>query len=229
MDFVTIISNSFYIILLIICVFVILYATLQLKNNQFISENAVNKNNKGNTKSKTIKILIIAIVLFVAIYFKSINGFSTYKASQIEKDNYAVTMAEIKDALSLEFKAYGKDTYSNANDMALSLNYRLPIKQMYYTSTRYEDPETFSNYEILNYRLHDFKGNPTLVNYEGVMMSIIKFQNSCNYVNKQFIGKSDCIIEVDLNHYEAPNQIGQDRVLFAIDGKNNTIVTGKGI
>ena len=79
----------------------------------------------------------------------------------------------------------------------------------------------------MNYKLKDFKDKPTLVNYEGVLMSIIKFKNGCKYTNSQFIGKSDCIIEVDLNHYEAPNQIGQDRVLFAIDGKNNTIVTGK--
>lgn len=227
MDFSEIITTSFYIVLLIICLFIVIFATLQLKNNQYTSENMSNKKNKQNSKAKTKKILAIAIILFLAIYFKCMNGVASYKASQLEKDNYAITIAEVKDALSLEFKVYGKDTYSSANDLALSLNYRLPIKQMYYVSTRNLDPEVFSPYEIMNYKLKDFKDKPTLVNYEGVLMSIIKFKNGCKYTNSQFIGKSDCIIEVDLNHYEAPNQIGQDRVLFAIDGKNNTIVTGK--
>ena len=224
-----IITTSFYIVLLIICLFIVIFATLQLKNNQYTAENISNRSNKDNQKSKTKKILTIAIILSIAIYFKCINGVSSYKASQLDKDNYSTTIAEIKDALALEFKIYGKETYSNANDMALSLNYRLPIKQMYYVTTRNEDPMTFSNYEILNYRLNDFKNNPTLVNYEGVMMSIIKFQNNCKYTNSQYIGKSDCIIEVDINHYEPPNQIGQDRILFAIDGKNNTVVEGKRI
>lgn len=230
MGFSEIITTSFYATLAFICLFIIVMATLQLKNNQFTSENVSNKKSKSNnTKSKMTKILVIAIALLIAIYFKFITGVSSYKASQIEKDNYSITIAEIKDALALEFKIYGKDTYSNANDMALSLNYRLPIKQMYYVATKYEEPMPFSNYEIINYRLNDFKNKPTLVNYEGVMMSIIKFQNNCKYTNSQYIGKSDCIIEIDVNHYEEPNQIGQDRVLFAIDGKNNTVVTGKGI
>ena len=230
MGFSEIITTSFYIVLLVICLFIAVFATLQLKNNnRYSSENISNKRNKDNSKAKMIKILLIAVGLFIAIYFKCITGVSEYKASQLDKDNYSTTIAEIKDALALEFKIYGKETYSNANDMALSLNYRLPIKQMYYVTTRNEDPITFSNYEILNYRLNDFKNNPTLVNYEGVMMSIIKFQNNCKYTNSQYIGKSDCIIEVDVNHYEPPNQIGQDRILFAIDGKNNTVVEGKRI
>ena len=58
-----------------------------------------------------------------------------------------------------------------------------------------------------------------------MLLSLIKFQNGCSYVNTKQLGKSDCIIEVDVNHYEEPNQIGKDRVLMAIDATTNTIKT----
>ena len=92
-------------------------------------------------------------------------------------------------------------------------------------SSEYEEAEQLSKYEILQYKLDDFVNKPTLVTYDGVLMSIIKFNEGCEYINKRNIAKSDCIIEVDTNHYEKPNQIGQDRVLIAIDGNTNEIVT----
>ena len=65
--------------------------------------------------------------------------------------------------------------------------------------------------------------NPTFIRYDGILISIIKFENNCRYVNTEYLGQSDCIIEVDANNFKKPNTIGKDRILFAIDGKNNTI------
>ena len=58
---------------------------------------------------------------------------------------------------------------------------------------------------------------------DGMFLSFIKFGNKCQYVNTKKIVKSDCLIVVDVNHYDEPNLIGRDRELIAIDGKTNTI------
>ena len=92
MNFSEIMTTSFYIVLLLICLFVVIFATLQLKNNQFTSENVSNKSNKGNQKSKTKKILTIAIILFLAIYFKCINGVSSYNTVPLVESDSAYSI-----------------------------------------------------------------------------------------------------------------------------------------
>ena len=181
---------------------------------------------KDKTKVfKTIILIIISILLLAFIYNKALSSFNSYKASDIDKENYSYAVSDLTDALNLEFAVYGNETYSTAEDLALSLNYRLPIKTLYYTRTRDNEPVAFSSYEIFQYRLNDFQNRPTLISYDGTLMSIIKFKEGCRYINNKYIGQSDCIIEVDVNHFLPPNQIGKDRILFAIDGITNTIRT----
>lgn len=221
-----IVTIIFFIVILVLSVFVVVHATIQVKNSQLM----LTKNNKQSSFDrknfhKHINIIIVAIMLFIFMFFRTINHFNSYKASEYEKDNYAITVADLNDALNLEFSVYGKDTYSSADDLALSLNFRLPVKSLYYIGDKLEDTMQFESYEILKYKLKEFQNHPTLVTYDGIMMSIIKFKQGCKYVNTKYIGKSDCIIEVDVNHFDEPNQIGKDRVLFAIDGVNNSVKT----
>lgn len=218
-----IITNVFYIILLTLCVFIVVHASLQIKNSQY-AFTSHSKKQKAD-KKKMIKIIIIGIAIFIAIYFKVISGFSSYKASNSMVESYKNTIEELNFALTLEFSTYKGGSYSSARKIARFIKSQLPIKSSYYISSEYEEEEQFSKYEILQYKLDDFLNKPTLVTYDGVLMSIIKFNEGCEYTNKRNIAKSDCIIEVDTNHYEKPNQIGQDRVLMAIDGINNTVIT----
>lgn len=214
----------FSIVILILCVFVAVHATIQIKNSQLM----LTKDKSPKHKKKVFKlvnIIVIAVFIFLFMFFKVISNFNSYKASEFEKDNYSTTIAELNDALNLEFNVYGKDTYSSANDLALSLDFRLPVKNIYYVGSNEEEPMRFESYEILKYNLKEFTNKPTLVTYDGTLMSIIKFKEGCKYINTKYIGKSDCILEVDVNHFEEPNQIGKDRVLFAIDGINNTVKT----
>ncbi|MBQ8887206.1 MAG: hypothetical protein IJY61_05840 [Candidatus Gastranaerophilales bacterium] len=186
------------------------------------------KDSSQNDKTKLFKMIIIVIVsilLLAFIYNKILLSFISYNASDIDKENYSYAVSDLTDALNLEFAVYGNETYSTAEDLALSLNYRLPIKSLYYIRTKDNEPIAFNSYEIFQYRLKEFQNRPTLIGYDGTLMSIIKFKEGCKYVNSKLIGKSDCIIEVDVNHFLPPNQIGKDRVLFAIDGITNSIKT----
>lgn len=219
-----IIMGTFYVVLLVLCIFVVIHSTIQMKSSMLM----IQKDSKSKDKKKLFKIIfiiIISIILLAFIYNKALQSFNSYKASEIDKENYTYAVADLTDALNLEFALYGNETYSTAEDLALSLNYRLPIKNIYYIRTKYDEPVSFSPNEIFQYRLNDFKNRPTLVSHDGTLMSIIKFKEGCRYVNSKLIGKSDCIIEVDVNHFLPPNQIGKDRVLFAIDGITNTIKT----
>ena len=219
-----IIMGTFYIILFVLCVFVVLHSTLQMKNSMLM----VQKDASPKDRKQFFKIIImvvVSILLLSFVYTKVLQTLNSYTASDLDKESYSYAVADLTDALNLEFAVYGNETYSTAEDLALSLNYRLPIKTVYYTKTKDSEPIAFSSYEILKYRLNEFQNRPTLISYDRTLMSIIKFKEGCKYVNSKFIGKSDCIIEVDVNHYEEPNQIGKDRVLFAIDGITNTIKT----
>ena len=222
-NLVEMITNVFYILLLVLCIFVVVHASLQIKNSQysFISHSKKQKTDK----KKMVKIIVIGIAISLAIYFKIISGFSSYKANDSTIESYKNTVEELNFALSLEFSTYRNGTYTSAKKVARFIESQLPIKNSYYMSSEYEEAEQLSKYEILQYKLDDFVNKPTLVTYDGVLMSIIKFNEGCEYINKRNIAKSDCIIEVDTNHYEKPNQIGQDRVLMAIDGNTNEIVT----
>lgn len=221
-----IVTIIFSVVILILSIFVIVHATIQVKNSQLMltKDKKQSPKNKKDTH-KHINIIVIAIFIFALMFLKVVKQFNSYKASELEKDNYVITVADLNDALNLEFSVYGKDTYSSADDLALSLNFRLPVKNLYYIGDKIEDTMQFESYEILKYKLKEFQNKPTLVTYDGILMSIIKFKQGCKYVNTKYIGKSDCIIEVDVNHFDEPNQIGKDRVLFAIDGLNNIVKT----
>lgn len=220
-NFTELLTTAFYVVLLIICVFIVVHAALQIKNNQYTFKIEPNKKKKND--NKMIKIIVIGLVLFSAIFFKILNSASSFKASASVIDNYQETVEQLDAALSLEFSAYKGGTYTSASKLAHFMNRQLPIKSAYYLFDAYGDVESFSKYEIMKFKLDEFENNPTLITYDGVLMSIIKFKEGCKYINKKIIGKSDCIIEIDVNNFAEPNQIGQDRTLFAIDGENNSI------
>lgn len=216
------ITNFLYVILLVICVFITVHASLQIKNNQFSYTSKNVKTKKDLKKMK--KIIVIAISIALCIYFKILNNISSFNANTSVIENYKTVIEELNYSLSLEFVTYKGGTYSSAQKIASFIENQLPIKSSYYFSSSYGDFDEISKYEILKYKLDDFVGKPTLVTYDGILISIIKFNKGCEYTNKRNIAKSDCIIEVDVNHYEEPNQIGQDRVLMAINGNTNEII-----
>lgn len=222
-DFSQLISTFFYIVLLILCIFVFVHASLQIKNSTytFKKEKTV-KNKKQN--NKMVKILIISVILAAAILFKILSNVSSFKADKETVFTYKHAVEDLNSSLSLELKAHKFGAFQTAEDIALFINRQLPIKSMYYIGNDYYNMNKFSKYEIMKYKLTDFEYKPTVVSYDGMLMSVIKFAEGCTYVSKRNIAKSDCLIEVDINHYKEPNQIGQDRTLFAIDGLNKKVV-----
>ena len=225
-NFADLITIFFFAVLLVLCIFVVVHATLQIKNCQYNTFSTSPVENKKN-KNKMIKILVIGLILFACILFKIMTNISSFKASEDIIDNYKNTTTELNMALSLEFSTYKDCSYSSAEKLAKFIYTQLPIMDTFYLKTRYTTNNEFSKNEIYQFNLKDFVDKPTLLTYDGILMSIIKFKEGCNYVNKAFLGKSDCLIEVDANNYNKPNQIGQDRTLFAIDGKNNKIIADR--
>ena len=221
-NFSDLITIFFFAVLLVLCIFVIVHATLQIKNSQYSFSTANTYANPKKAKNKMLKIIIIALVISIGLFLKIVNNVSSYNANDNIINSYKDTIAELDLALSLEFSTYKNGSYSSAEKVAKFINNQLPIMDAYYLHTQNHSYNEFSRYEIYQHKLDDFVNKPTLATYDGILMSIIKFKEGCNYINKTFIGKSDCLIEV--NHFEKPNQIGADRTLFAIDGKNNRII-----
>ena len=213
----------FFGIMLVICLFVVVHATLQISNNQVMLGS--NKIKDKSSRAKMIKIIIVGIALFSGLAFKIVDSIYAFNASDTVIQSYKETTTELNMALSLEFSTYKGGTYTSAQKIAAFLNKQLPIMKHYYLKNRRGGYYKFSDDEISRYKLQDFVNKPTLVTYDGLLMSMIKFKEGCKYVNKAFIGNSDCLIEIDVNYFDKPNQIGQDRTLFAINGNNNTIIS----
>ncbi len=223
LDISQLISTFFYIVLLILCIFVFVHASLQIKNSTYtLRQEKTTKKSKNN--NKMTKILVISVVLGGVILFKILNNISSYKADIETVYTYKYAVEDLNSSLSLELKAHKHGEFEAAEDIAIFINRQLPIKSMYYVGNDFNNANKFSKYEIMKYRLSDFEYKPTVVSHEGMLMSVVKFAEGCSYVSKKNIAKSDCIIEVDVNHYEEPNQIGQDRTLFAIDGRNKKVI-----
>lgn len=226
LDLSQLISTFFYIVLLILCIFIFVHASLQIKNSTYTlrREKTTKDNKKKNDNNKMAKILVISIVLGGVILFKILNNVSSFKADIGTVYTYKYAVEDLNSSLSLELKAHKYGEFETAEDIAIFINRQLPIKSMYYVGSDFNNMNKFSKYEIMKYKLSDFEYKPTVVSYEGMLMSVVKFAEGCSYVNKRNIAKSDCIIEVDVNHYAEPNQIGQDRTLFAIDGINKKVI-----
>ncbi len=222
-DFAELITTFFYIVLLILCIFIFVHASLQIKNSTYTLKKEKTVKNKKQ-RNKMAKILIISIVLAGAISFKIFSNVSSFKADRQTVYSYKHAVEDLNSSLSLELKAHKFGAFQTAEDIALFINKQLPIKSMYYIGSSYHHMNKFSKYEIMKYKLADFEYKPTVISYDGMLMSVIKFAEGCTYVSKRNIARSDCLIEVDINHYEEPNQIGQDRTLFAIDGLNKKVI-----
>lgn len=222
-NYADLITIFFFAVLLVLCIFVIVHTTMQIKNNSYNTFGTSPVESKKN-KKKLIKIVIVGLLLSCGIFYKLMNNVSSYNATEDMIDSYKDTIIELDIALSLDFKNYKKGTYSSAEKVAKFINSKLPVKDLLYVKTTDNIYKEFLASDIYKFNLNDFVNNPTLVTYDKILMSIIKFKDGCKYVNKAFLGTSDCLIEIDVNHFDKPNQIGQDRTLFAIDGKNNRII-----
>jgi len=211
----------FYIVLGILCVFIAVHSSIQIKNSNYTYN--ISKNQPEIDKKKPKKLIIISLLVLLAIISKVSYNYSVYQA---KKDSIVKYQRIAEDlAITMEYSIYKHNDYKSREDFAKFITHHLPIKTTYYVGDKISEQNEFSKYDTVKYKLDDFVNRPTFITYDGTLFSIIKFRNNCEYVNKRDIGKSDCIFEVDLNNFDLPNQIGTDRTLFAIDGKNNLIKT----
>lgn len=211
----------FYIILAILCVFIAVHSFIQIKNSSYTYN--ISKNHLETDKKKPKKLIIISLLVLLAIILKVNYNYSVYQANKDSIKKYQRIAEDL--AITMEYSIYKHNNYKSREAFAKFLTYHLPIKTTYYIGDTISEQNEFSRYDAVKYKLDDFVNRPTFVTYDGTLFSIIKFKNNCEYVNKRDIGKSDCIFEVDLNNFDLPNQIGTDRTLFAVDGKNNLIKT----
>ena len=143
---------------------------------------------KKTSKSKLICVIVLCVVVIYYMCFKLCDNVFSYQHNKNHEESYKEAIVAINNALSLEFSMYKEGTYSTAEDIATSLYKQLPIKSIYYVG-RGDDRREFSKYEVLKYRLKDFQNKPTLVGYDGMFLSFIKFGNKCQYVNTKKIEK----------------------------------------
>ena len=219
LDISLIMTVTIYIFTFLIAVFLIVHTSIQFENITIYLNSQTKKNQKNNNKKNMI-IIIICIISCIIIYNQALNYINSPKKHTTA---YRKVLAELNDTMILELSLKGKDAYKNSEELVQALIYRYPAKNIYYIKSADMETSEFSREQIRKFKLYDFMYNPTFIRYDGILISIIKFENNCRYVNTEYLGQSDCIIEVDANNFKKPNTIGKDRILFAIDGKNNTI------
>ena len=76
-----IIMGTFYVVLLVLCIFVVIHSTIQMKSSMLmIQKDASQKDKKKLTK--IFVLIIISILLLSFIYTKVLQTFNSYNARQ---------------------------------------------------------------------------------------------------------------------------------------------------
>lgn len=100
--------------------------------------------------------------------------------------------------------------------------YNILYKQMQAYKPAYNNLSGFENSFFEGLNLNEKHQTP-----DGIIYSVIKFQNECRVINTEDYKKSDCLIEADVNGFKKPNKPHKDKTIFIIDGINNKIIPSK--
>lgn len=223
-DYTQIMSMVLYFFITIIIVFLLVHSSLQMQNIQIFFTPERIKTDRKKT-GRNIIIIVFCLIAFFLIYNQTLDNMSS--AQKSKESQYKELLGRMYDSLLLIISINEENSYDSAEKLANTLMLRYPVKKSYYLNLNKYKTYKFTKSEIKKYRLEDFVNKPTIVRYDGILVSIIKYENECNYVNTRYLGNSDCIIEVDINSFKEPNEIGKDRTIFAIDGRHNTIKADK--
>lgn len=146
-------------------------------------------------------------------------------------------MSALNHAVTLEKALENKVSYENANDFGLMLIKRFSILEIYNVKNvdikNAYKIKTLNKKKIKNYNLDEYQNMPILVNQNGSVFMISKFEQGCKNVDLDNPDNCSCLIDVDFNGIERepnkktdfnPRRIRNDRYTFVIDGNEDKIV-----
>lgn len=216
------ISIVLYFFIMAITIFIIIYASLQIRNYNDI----VTTEYTTTKKIQLIKwciIILLCIWLFFFFYKQIFNEINSN--TEISNNKNKMILSNLQKSLAIKISDFDEKIFINKEELIQELIFGSNIKKLYYYETGTIPASKFTQEEINLYNLKEFQNNPTILFNNGILMSIIKFEQGCNNIDTDNIENSDCIIEADANNFSPPNIRGEDRALFAINGNYNIIKT----
>lgn len=216
------ISIVLYFFIIAITIFILIYASLQIRNFNDI----VTTEYTTTRKIQIIKwsIIILLCILVFIFFYKQI--FNEQNQDNVSSNNkYKNTLINLQKSLAIKISSNDSDIYNSSEELAQELIFGSSVKQIYYFETETMQASEFTQEKIYKYNLKSFQNNPTILRNDGLLISIIKFNKGCQNIDIDNIENSDCVIEADANNFSPPNIRGQDRALFAINGNYNIIKT----
>lgn len=221
-SFSDLISIILYIFILAITVFIIVYASLQIRNYNDIVTSEIQLSKKTHI-IKWIIISILSVILCTFIYNQVFNTLKEDKNNNETK--YKRILANLQQALIYTISLNDESSYKTEEDFAHSLIYGYPVNNTYYFEIDNTPELSFTDEETEKYNLQEYKNKPSFTRADGILISVIKFKKGCKNIDTENLLNSDCVLEADVNHFQLPNKNGLDRAYFAIDGIYNTVKT----
>lgn len=186
------------------------------------------------------QMLIIAILLVVfifhllflgfaikAIFFDDCSSGGMEFSSRLKK-----AMSGANQVVAIQ-KSLGEPvSYSSIEEYANMMAKRFNLVDLKYLQTEKFPYSEYTKKEIRERVLEDYINKPILTLPDGTVFMFEKFGNNCKTVDIYDIENNDCLLVVDLNERQKPNQItgievnrsAKDRYYLIIDGNKDVVI-----
>lgn len=129
----------------------------------------------------------------------------------------------LNQVMGMHKKLEGSIPYTNAEDFAAMMKKRMSVL---------DRGRPYTEDEIKQYKLSEYKNKPMMVTADGIMFAVTKFESGCKTVDAVNLENSSCLIDVDVNNQRKPNSRkfspkrpnSTDRYTFIIDGNKDEAV-----
>ena len=179
-------------------------------------------------------IQILCIILLLTVFSGEIWALSTGKihlggcgsGTQEIRSAFKKSVSSINQAITYNYALENKVDMGSIEEFAtmfakrmsiIDVRYLAPFKKEVrdYKSTpdtyKYETVEypykEYSEKEIKDYNLSEFKGKPIIQTADGILYMFKKFNPGCKFVDTENPENSDCIMVVDVNGFKKPNEM----------------------
>lgn len=176
-------------------------------------------NDKHKIKDISLIVIYSLIITVLVTMYVSVGIVLSWLNKQLTTPEFAP--AHNKAMILIKRNLPNPRQYKTSQEFASALVNNMPlIQEVYYFSVEGKENLSFNKQEIKKCKLKKYVSNPTFITTDGIIYSIIKYEQGCKIVDLRNQENSSCVIEIDANGLRKPNKYAADRVLLVINGNS---------
>lgn len=170
---------------------------------------------------KTTEIIIVIVLFlmnFVMFFGNTVFLFSAAGMKEYNRNIFSQNIFYMQKHISSLVGCLDSSSISEEKFAENLFNEICNVKKAYYITIDDVNASMFSKHEINRYNLKRYIKRPTVRGEDGMIYSLVKYQEGCRYIDTEKPYSSDCVLEIDLNGFKDPNNEKTDRLIFVISG-----------